>query len=697
MTNQTIKSTFQLQFTTPGAQQAQKTVAKLSKSMSAGSMTTGMNALSKVMTKNMRQMAMMQKQVASMASTFAKLNTVVLNFGKALAKVQMPGGCGSGGSSGGGGAPAPTPRAAAAPRAKHSGSFFRGVLTGAGYGHYYPQENKAGMVRQAMGTAVGRSASSIIGGAASAPFTGLSGIAMAASGVPLFGGTMAGLLGQGQSAATAGLEYQQSKIGLGGFLTRGSYRQMGRLQAQAEAARSKIMAEQYQAFGAYDGPTYGGLTFDQRRRTHGGDDAAISKKFGLGIDPDKNLRKNASDSARKGFEMDRQKRADAAFSAVMGQDIFGRLSDMGKDFGKSATQTNQFALAMLQRSGGSVSNLLNSGLLKAGMGAETVFGAGPEVTGAFGKGVRRGGLTGTGSAGDQLTAAIKEGVTAGMDRTEVHDFLDLIAKRQDEFARTGLPVDPKSLAALTGSIAATGLGQSRGANLASGFTSRIQQVGQGGPQTAADFLLMQTMGFKGGGLKGLEDVMDKMENMKDMSPEDFLRFVGAVSKGSGGNEAGRFALKSVFKSNFNTPLTVADSKFLQSASEGDINNLSPEMRDKVMAARDAAAASQRAGAGFDLSSTAKAAQGLGPNVGLQADVDNLLIFAGNKLLPSMQELEKSQALSVTALANLEPTLKAISAGVVDIAKNFPEFTQAIQNFISKFIGDPNVHSGGKSR
>lgn len=694
--NKEIRTKFKLQFEAPGADETKKKIDKINQGLSPGKLTGGLEALSKIQSRNLRQMAALQKQVSGLSTTFKGLERIVDRIGRAMDKIEAGGGRGGGGGGRGrrGLGPVHGPDLPPGFRRQQAGdpSFFRGIVQGMGFGDFLPQNNKRGMAVQAGGNLLGRTVrgagrrgAQMGGGLASMPFSGLQGLQTAAMGIPIVGGTLAGMLGQGAAAAGQNLSFQRSLIPLGGHLDpRGA-------RAAAAAARNREMGRAITGLPAQEFSS-SGMRPNMQRNKFG---KMVPVGDGIPINPREtaeSLNRRRTFSGK--FESGRLGRANAAAGAArQGALGLSGLASAGVSLGgMNAIEANQFALGLLRRGGGSLGNAMKGGAVRSAMSAQTLFGAGPESTGAFLRGSRQGGMIGAKNPGRGLEEAIKDGMAAGMDTTEIREFLEQIAHAHDQFIRTGIPVNPKSIAMLAGAAAGTGMGVGRGSFVGQAVAGRAQQISQTGPQTAADFMLLQKMGgFQGGGLEGLESAMGKMENLENLKPEQFLDFVKSVSSGAGGGAAGRFSLRNVFQG-FGAPLGIDESKMLQGAATG--GPLSPEHRAQVAKVQKELAGARSGARGFGLERGAKDVMGLAGGARNQASIDNQLIAAGGKILPTIQNLERSQANAVTALGELKPTLDSISRGAVEISKSLPDIARSLQMLIDKLMSMAGGSSGG---
>lgn len=731
-----IRSQFKLEFSAPGVEKATKQVDKINKALSPQKMGGGMSQLEKLTRRNMKQMAALQKQVEGLAKTFTNLDKVVTKLSKSTGKKtfgtadtvikqrvvdrpppRLPRGPMHG-------PPLPPgwrPRSGGPsqpPSHQQDPSFLRGVFQGAGMGDYYPQQQRSGMYRQVAGNVVGKGlrygaghAAQMGSGLAHMPFSGLSGLQTAAAGIPVVGGIVAGTLQQGQAATQRALGYQASKIPLGGFMGQRGFADMGRAASESDAARKRVMGQSLSSFSVNAAPEAAelgrrgeaiALRSEQIQARSAGLGRGLGTRTG-GVtagapeiaaqeladlqDTFKGAEKDFNKAVVTKQEKARAEAAEKAASEAFAKfDPFAKMAKMGVGFGKNAEETNQYALGLMKRGGGTLPGLMNDsgGLLEKALQTSTVFGTGPETAGAFFAGQQRGGIRGKGTAGENLEQTLKDAIAAGMDNAETAEFLEQIASAQAEFLRTGIPVNPSSIAQLAGAVGqATGV--ARGTNIASSLAGAVQNVGAKGPQDAMDFLMLQRVGkFGGGGLEDLEAAQERMQNMDKMAPEDFMDLIKAISGGSGGGASGRFALRSAFASK-GASVNIEEARRLQALATG--GTLSEE---------DAAfVKKQQAGMGgaFDLAGASERTMGMAGGIQTQKGIENLLTFSGQRLLPAMQDLEASQAHAVKALSEMSPSLKVLSQGALDVAKVLPELTRTLQEWMSHPPSMPHLPVG----
>lgn len=693
-----IKSKFKLEFEAPGAEQTKKKIEGINKALSPSKITGGMEALSKIQSRNLRQMAAMQKQVASLSKTFAGLEKIVDRIGKAMDKIEGGGGRGGSGGgerrppiSGGGGGRSGGGGGGGA-GGGGEGNFTRGVLQGAGFGQYYPSNQRAGMIRQAFGASVGSFGRQVGGGLASSPFTGMAGIQQAAGGIPFVGGIASGAIGQAMGYGQSALAYQQSRLGLTSVL--------GRQGVAGVAAGGQAYSDTYAKVmaGGIDESAVRAAGDSVRSRSTQAAEVAASKveapgqgtkpnPFGFGIpaairaDPSLDVvgasAKEAETLKRKellqGLSGKAASEAGAARAAV---DPLSRLTASGNELmGKGAIETNQFIGALLGRGGPGASE----NFMETAMAASTLFGVGAETSGAFQKGQKRGGISGVGSsATDMLVNSIQEATAAGMDETEVRDFLQHISQAQDQFLSGGMPISPGSLARMAGSLGGTGLGAGRGMALGQSISERMKNIAATGEvNSPLDFQLMRLKGYKGSGGSGdMRQALKAMES-GELSPDEQRQLFSIMGGGAGVNEdSAVIATKNRLATEFGVKMTDQEVMQLRHGTFG-LKQFGPEETPEMMKAR--------AKTSTDI---------MGGGVKDQNTIDNMGIMIGEKLLPALQAFEISSQNTAKAFAEFSPSLKALGEASQAITEKLPALAGKAEWVIEKILNFIGVNQSG---
>lgn len=717
-----IKSKFTLQFEAKGTEQTKKKIDEINKGLSPDKMTGGFEALNKIQNRNIKQLAMMQKQVANLNRTFASLQQTVQKLATTLNKAGGAMGGGKGGPSGGGGGgpivknyynfrnnQPSAPRSPATPRSyqssrnlgptlppgwnvnrntgisgprppatqRPSGNFFRGVLQGAGFGEFYPQTSRKGMLAQAGGRMVGGMAAGI----GSMPFNGVTGLQQAVSAIP-GGGVIAGALSAGQAATGDALAYQQSLLPLAPYLGRSGVSKFGAASRIADAARARQRLRMPTSSSPIAMEAMGDLMGTTTSET--------SPSLGGIVTQHRSDRRR--DSLNSEVERVINQIGTSAFNKA---NPLAGLAGIGlSQGGLNATETNKFVQGLAGRGGGFPGN----GFTSAALSAQTSFGVGTGTSGAFLQASRRGGITGGGNATESMINAMKAAFTAGLDQSEVHEFLENIADRQEQSFKTGINANAASLGTLQGTVAQTGLGVMRGQFIGNQLLNHAQGISQNGPQSAADMLMLQKFGgFKGGSLEDLFGSMGNMEDLNGLKPEQFLDFVKTINSGSGGGTGGKFSIKNVFRK-MGAPVTNSEVELLQKAASGakltdaelaKVSDVQSKLTSGKSKADNLNANSLNAGASADVNT-------LAGGVKSKASIDDLNIVIGTKLLPSMIEFEKAAQQSALALTAFEPTLKLISGSTLAIASKLPAFAASMEKLIEhmmRLIGVTDISVG----
>lgn len=606
-----------------------------------------------------------------------------------------------------------TKEAADAARAAR-GAFTQGFAQGAGVGEY--MQRGPGMWRQAAGRMAGRALVGVPGGVgrglAMTPFSGAGGMAQALQAVPFLGalaGPMQAALGFGQSAVA----FQQQRLQMAPFLYGGAgARAIAGARAAGEKRADRTAAEHVEdvRLNAMLGELPAGRTeevlknytkqkADERfkrdvqrgywrnaqgeveipdlaRRTAedmaigeaGGPEAARQRAEVVARQIEGMV---AESDAKKGLGARRAaagRRAAGRARQKLGAPVTGAGLELG---GLTAQESLQFAGTVSQRGGGGLAELQQTGLLRAGMAAQTAFGVGPEVTGAMLGATRRGGVVG-GAGGDQMASMIGDAMKLGLQGSEITDYLEQMAEGITQWQQTGIPLNPESIREVSGAFAGMGLGITQGRRVGAGVQARAAGIATGGPQTAVDMLLMQSLGgFKGGGIEEFQAARKKMAG-GEFGAEQIQDLMKTLTTATGGGAAGEAALQAVM-GQLGVTATPQMAEQLLAAGRG--GPMGPEQQAAIEQFRTEAAAGA-AGA-------PKGAQGLealakdfvetmGPNLKRQASIQNQQLAIGEKLVPAMQSFEQATTTTAKSFAELAPQITKIAEAAGEIATMLPK-------------------------
>jgi hypothetical protein len=347
------------------------------------------------------------------------------------------------------------------------------------------------------------------------------------------------------------------------------------------------------------------------------------------------------------------------------------IQKAGRQYGAmDPTQAMQFA-SQLARIGGTDP----TAMMDIAVAAQTRFGLGADVSGAFMRAQRRGGLVGGGPADAQMTAAIGEAMRLGLQGSEIVDFMQTTAEGIRQFENTGIPINPMSIGGIARSVSALGVGATRGMRIAQGLTGAGQRLAQTGPQGAIDIMMLQQTGFRGGGLESLMDAMIALEQ-GITGPQATAMMEGLVRAGGPG-AGGIFTLQRGLK-RLGVNVGLGEAKMIAGEIRGGKPGASEniqriiEEQEKGAAAAPASAADIKGMA--ELMSTKFA-----PNLDRQAGLAAQQLTIGKELLSTVQTFQDTtnkMALSVTNLAG--PLIEDIADGTNKIVTALQELTSAIK-------------------
>lgn len=213
--------------------------------------------------------------------------------------------------------------------------------------------------------------------------------------------------------------------------------------------------------------------------------------------------------------------------------------------GMDISQTQQFLAHMAQRGGGTARAIQQQGMTSLSLAAQSVYGIGPEVSGAFVQAGRVGGVAGGGLGGGRSTQkgnemfskALGDGIALGLEGSELNSYLQKMAEGIDAWKTTGIPLAQDSIADLGRSmITAGGMGGQRAALAATSTVSSLQQLAGRGPTSETDLLKLQIYGgYTGGGMVDLANARKNIQSGKGITPENNQKYMRALYlTGTGG-------------------------------------------------------------------------------------------------------------------------------------------------------------------
>ena len=670
-----------IQAKTKGFKEAQRESSQLAQNLSPEKLTGGFQKLEHFIAQSTRQFRGLERHIKNMNQSlhaFSKAMSGVEKFADAMERASKA-----------------AEKTAQGTRktgeeAKKLSPFVQGLLQGVGNVEFL---QRPGGARQFAGRAVGATGRGIAGAGVGGVFSGLGGLSQGLAGIPGIGGALAGQLQIGAQAAQQFIGFQRTQLQLAPILGLRGAAKAGEAEVLSPRGQRAIaQASQRAALAAFEEVSAQAPTAS-RPRAGGGGMLGFSGDLGEMVATEAGRRDPDLAGALAGQAAGRRaERRAAAGLRRQGINRFLGLTGVRRAGlqlgGLNAQQALQFAGQVTQAGGGTLQEAQGQGAIRAALAAQTEFGVGAGVSGAFLRGARRGGIVGArgAGAGQSLVGAIEAAMSAGMDRTEVRDFLAQIAQGQQQFLQTGMPINPISIAGMTRGFRLAGLEQGRAGRLGGALAGRAQQVGEAGPQTAADFLLLQQVGgFQGGGLSDLESAQERLQNMEFGSPE-FQSFIRSVSQGAGGGVAGRFALRNVLRG-FGAQVGIREARALQAQAMGDPSALSEDERQAIERARTEISAAQegrpRGLSGLE-SQARETVSLLAGTVKRQAQLDNQRLDVGAKLVTSIQNLESNVVATATAFAVFGPELQRVTGALSELSNELPNVAR---NLRTTFMGE----------
>lgn len=388
-------------------------------------------------------------------------------------------------------------------------------------------------------------------------------------------------------------------------------------------------------------------------------------------------------------------RARRSASSRLGGGIFGSISSMGLNLmGAGKPEAAQVAAAIAQAGGGYARGAKDQGILSAGFAAKTVYGIGPETTGAFFGAGRRGGMVGAeGRSGDAFKNALAEGLSLGFSKSELNRWMQMTAQGIQQFEQTGIPVNTTSISALAGEIIGAGITGTRAAALSRGISGGLQGIGSQGIQSGTDLMMLQLVGgYQGGGAADYRAARARMERMDignrqvgelagDTTVSNALR---TVMKMAGADPASQAELLQQVVTRLGGRGSVTDFDWLQRRLSG--GEATPEqLKAMKKEGRRRRAGSVEAGVVLaDQGLEGMAAQTVreyAPSVQKQEALRNRQITEGGKMVDNVIALEKAafkttqtfNTLAGDTINNLTENINIFSTRVLEAAEYLKEF------------------------
>lgn len=600
------------------------------------------------------------------------------------------------------------------------GGFAQGMAQG---GLGIPLQRGPGMWQQAAGMATGRVLRAGIG----APFGGVQGLQQFLSSIPGIGGLASGQMANAMQFAAGSMGLQQTRLGAlplfgpgAGGLSRGiaGARQRGiagvspgqfyapgrtsfassaeiTAGAQKAAAQTQTMGGQKELVASHEmslmsamggGGTMGGgmgMAAIARRAARQQIKEQLPRLTKVEADRVYQEAVAKGEAPEKAFRA-AQASAGAGAAAAARSRPFAEVRRLGARLGGLSEQQAIDAMSpILQRGGGGIGEAQRQGMVKAGFAAQTAYGIGPEVSGAFLQAGRRGGVVGAeGRGGEAMVDAIGQGLSLGLEGSELQDYMAQMANDIASWKQTGLPINTKSIQQMSAAVAGTGLGGIRGAAIGQGLAQAGQRLAGAGVQDTVDLLMLQTMGgFKGGGMEEYEKAQVRLEQMGGAGGWDegiVKSLVGQLTSAGGGGASGRQVLQQAFGRKgiqMSKGETMAFEKAMLRPEE-----MTPEERKQAAAIRGqmgmgAAAAPKGVGG---LTGQAEDVMGAyGSAIRKAADLQNQQNTVGAKMIPAMLALQTAALNVNTAFVNLAKNpIEALSSGFESLTNGLKLLTES---------------------
>lgn len=582
-------------------------------------------------------------------------------------------------------------------RAQGRGAFSQGLLQGALPGGLI--QRGPGALQQAAGTAIGAGARglaydrprTILGGLASSPFTGISGIAQGLAGIPVVGGMLAGQLQTTAGFAGMALQRQSMLRGLAPQLGAG-FLPTGPSDAQIAKAQGAILAREYKNL-KFPSKVPSDVTRRILELRAGGTEVSSAgvSPWGMGIKEKTPMPwAGAGDQAVTEWK-GRQAAAaagpkmQAVGAAMRGQrrgGVEGAIRAAGLTYGGlSALESTQFAGALSTVGGGTMADLRGQDMLGTAVAAQTKYGVGADVSGQFLRGMRRGGIAGEQgqTAGGVLTRTLADAVELGLKGSEVQEYMRTVAQGISQFQTTGIPFNPRSLKEMTLGLRDAGLAPTRAQTVAQGLTGAAQGIAQRGVQSALDVVMMQTLGgARGGGLQGYIQSMQKLESEGVKGPEMGKLFKVLMGSGGGG-AAGQITFHSAMQ-RMGIPVSWEETGLMQRQAEGRLTDDDRKRLESLQKEWEQGPESAK-----DLQEQAASLiKQIAPGLKRQSDIQNQQLDVGGKMLGAVQNMEKAAVnINSTFAKEVGPPLTKLTEGILTLTQQVPEIIALVKEFLHR--------------
>lgn len=524
-----------------------------------------------------------------------------------------------------------------------------------------------GMYRQAAGMMVGGALRRGVGGAGAAMFGGVGGLQQALSALP-GGGIIAGQLGAASGFAGQALQYQRQRVGMAPYIgatesgaeLAGARRRLGAFQKRTRKLSAGELATREFAAGGVMLPGGGFASpesFEGEQLLRGRERLAAQGRGPTYRVPWTERRVGEERDAQYKARISRSERREARLTESVAEARKRTIGGMGVRIrGISKQEAMQEAAAITQAAGGQYTGAAGQRrFMETAMAARTRFGIGPDVAGAFGAGARRGGLVGASGRGPEaLTEALADAMKLGLEGSEINTYMQMTAQGIQRFEQTGIPFKRESVNAMAMELSKAGIAGTRAARMAGGFQQYVSGMGQRGISGGLDIMLLQEFGgYTGkGGAKELKRAMIQAEEGAAKLKEGG---VGALERGGpmmsvikklmamrGGGESGEFFMRGQL-GGMGIAMSTREMDLIAKKARGE--GFTKDDRayvEREAARRKRGALAVAAGKLGTPEGLIDEAMGLIPaSLKKQAEIANTQLAVGKKMLPTIQNLEKS--------------------------------------------------------
>ncbi len=569
-----------------------------------------------------------------------------------------------------------------------SGAFTQGLFQGLGAGEFL--QRGPGMGRQMAGRAVGRVAT----GGARAMFTGAQGLVGAMQGIPIVGGMLSAPLQQSLAFSQQAMAMQRQRMGaapiLGATSALTARRRVPGIIPQQEIERRAqgfAMSAMQRMPAEFRGDVMSeqpGMMFNEAGQLVGRE-GMIEPGEGTGamftFTPGQGVRANRRSTPMRGAAVagerrrlqsaNARRRRQAARRAVTRE--LGQFEQVGRQFGMSPQESLQFTSQLADTAGGRPS----MDQTRQAMAANRL-GFGQDISGAFVKAQRRGGIV---AGGGGMLDAIGGGQRMGLEQPEIRSLLQSIAAGINSFEQTGIPINPRSIGRIGASVAGQGLGGIRGLNISRQLARGGQRIGATGPTGAVDVLALQTMGgMKGTSAEGVLQAMERMEEGQFTSGglQNFTKTIAQQGRGLGEFQRGRL-VRQAFQS-LGIQVGARESRLMATQALG--GQLSPEQRSIVQGEQAKILAGTKRSEAFG--ATPGGIEGLArtlvdtvsPNIKKQSELAAKQLVVGEKMVTNMQKLEGTTTAMTAAFTNtIAPLMESLTSSMEKVALATEEFVK----------------------